>query len=197
MHRKFFTRLHKSSHIVLKDLTSFTIHYLFFNCQEVSKCMPIISYMNHLFSSICSLRSTFFFKSSIIIFSAIPILSGCNSSNTIQNFNVTNEFRGIGNVDTRLDVYRKPLLEKCWEISVSQEEFNKIKDKGGSIIANKDWKEKVEFLPTHKKKWAKRTYSELSEYRDIYSKAECIGKTYTLRLPEQLVNKYIKDSKDK
>ena len=159
--------------------------------------MPILSYMNHLFSSICSLRSTFLFKSTIIIFSAIPILSGCNSSNTIQNLNVTTEFRGIGNVDTRLDVYRKPLLEKCWEISVSQEEFNKIKDEGGSIIANKDWKEKVEFLPTHKKKWAKRTYSELSEYRDIYSKAECIGKTYTLRLPEQLVNKYIKDSKDK
>ena len=97
--------------------------------------MPILSYMNHLFSSISSLRNSFLFKSTIIIFSAIPILSGCNSSNSIQNLNVTTEFRGIGNVDTRLDVYRKPLLEKCWEISVSQEEFNKIKDEGGSIIA--------------------------------------------------------------
>ena len=153
--------------------------------------------MKNLFSSICSLRSNFLFKSTIIIFSAISILSGCKTSNTINKLNVTTEFRGIGNVDTRLDVYRKPLLEKCWEISISQDEFNKIKSEGGSIISNKDWKVEVDFLPIHKKKWAKRTYSELSEYRDIYSKAECIGKTYTLRLPEQLVNKYIKDIKDK
>ena len=89
-------------------------------------------------------------------------------------------------------MYREPLLEKCWEISISQEEFNKLKDEGVSIIANKEWKETIDFLPTHKKKWAKRTYSELSEYRDIYSKADCIGKTYTLRLSEQFVNKYIK-----
>ena len=149
--------------------------------------------MKNLFSSIYSLRSNFLFKSTIIIFSAIPILSGCKTSNTIHKLNVTTEFRGIGNVDTRLDVYRKPLLEKCWEISISQDEFNKIKSEGVSIISNKNWKEKVDFLPTHKKKWAKRTYSEFSKYRDIYSKAECIGKTYTLRLPEQLVNKYIKD----
>ena len=149
--------------------------------------------MKNLFSSICSLRSNFLFKSTIIIFSAIPILSGCKTSNTIHKLNVTTEFRGIGNVDTRLDVYRKPLLEKCWEISISQDELNKIKSEGGSIISNKDWKEKVDFIPTHKKKWAKRNYSELSEYRDIYSKAECIGKTYTLRLTEQLSNKYIKD----
>ena len=149
--------------------------------------------MKNLLSSICSLRSNFLFKSTIIIFSAIPILSGCKTSDTIHKLNVTTQFRGIGNVDTRLDVYRKPLIEKCWEISISQDEFNKIKFEGGSIINNKDWKEKVEFLPTHKKKWAKRTYSELSEYRDIYSKAECIGKTYTLRLPEKLANKYIKD----
>ena len=64
--------------------------------------MPILSYMNHLCSSICSLRSTFLFKSTIIIFSAIPILSGCKTSNTIHKLNVTNEYRGIGNVDTRL-----------------------------------------------------------------------------------------------
>ena len=149
--------------------------------------------MNNLFSSIFRLSSCFFSKSTIILFSSLPILSGCNTANDIYKLNVTTEFRGIGNIDTRLDTYRKPLLEKCWEISISQDEFNKIKSEGVSIISNKNWKEKVDFLPTHKKKWAKRTYSEFSKYRDIYSKAECIGKTYTLRLPEQLANKYIKD----
>ena len=152
--------------------------------------------MNKLFSSISSLSSCFFSKSTIILFSSFPILSGCNTANDIYKLNVTTEFRGIGNIDTRLDTYRKPLLEKCWEISISQEKLNEIKDEGGSIVSNKDWKEKVEFLPTHKKKWAKRTYSELSGYRDIYSKAECIGKTYTLKLSKELANKYINNSKN-
>ena len=152
--------------------------------------------MNNLFSSICSLSSCFFSKCTIILFSSLPILSGCNTANDIYKLNVTTEFRGIGNIDTRLDTYRKPLLEKCWGISISQEKLNEIKDKGGSIVSNKDWKEKVEFLPTHKKKWAKRTYSELSGYRDIYSKAECIGKTYTLKLSKELENKYINNSKN-
>ena len=138
----------------------------------------------------------FFSKSTIILFSSLPILSGCNTANDIYKLNVTTEFRGIGNIDTRLDTYRKPLLEKCWGISISQEKLNEIKDKGGSIVGNKDWKEKVEFLPTHKKKWAKRTYSELSGYRDIYSKAECIGKTYTLKLSKELADEYIKNSKN-
>ncbi|MBW3042385.1 hypothetical protein [Prochlorococcus marinus] len=151
--------------------------------------------MNYLFSSISRLGGYFLLKSTIIIFGVIPILGGCHASTT-HKLNVTTEFRGIGNVDTRLDVYRNPLLEKCWEISISQEDLNQIKAEGGSIISNKDWKEMIEFLPTHKKKWAKRTYSELSEYRDIYSKAECIGKTYNLRLSDELVKKYIKDIKE-
>ena len=125
--------------------------------------------MNTLFASALRLVGDFPAKYKMILIGLIPIISACSTSKTIHSLNVTTEFRGIGNVDTRLDVYRKPLLAKCWEVSISQEEFDKIKAKGGSIISNKDWKEKVEFIPTHKEKWAKRTYSELSDYRDIYS----------------------------
>ena len=151
--------------------------------------------MNRLFAYILSLRNNFSLNLTIIIFGTIPLLNGCKTTHTIHQLNVTTEFLGKGNVDTRLNVYRKPLLEKCWEISISQDELKKIKDEGGSIIRNKDWKETVEFIPTHKIKWAKRTYSELSEYRDIYSKAECIGKSYTMKLSEELVNIYIDNKK--
>ena len=133
-------------------------------------------------------------KSTIILIGLIPILSGCNASKVEYNLNVTTGFRGIGNVDTKLDVYRKPLLEKCWEISISPDDLNIIKAEGGTIVRTKDWKEIVKFIPKHKEKWAKRTYSELSSYRDIYSKAECIGNIHTIKLPEKLVNRYIKNS---
>jgi len=133
-------------------------------------------------------------KSTIILLGLIPFLSGCNASQVEYNLNVTTGFRGIGNVDSRLDVYRKPLLEKCREISISPDDLKIIKAEGGTVVRTKDWKEIVKFIPKHKEKWAKRTYSELSSYREIHSKAECIGNSHTIKLPEKLVNRYIKNS---
>ncbi len=80
------------------------------------------------------------------------------------------------------------------EISISQEELTKIKAEGGSVISYKDWKKKVEFIPTQKNKWAKRRYFELSNFRDIYSKVEFMGKSYSIKLSEELADIHINKS---